>query len=72
MNENQRILQLANLCIGQMEQALAVDSRVDVKALKDYSSVMKTMMEIVRECSAQQLLIQPIEVIMGEGDAYAN
>ena len=72
MNENTRILNLANLCISQMEQGLSDSPKTDIKALKDYGTVMKNMLEIVRECKAEQMLIQPIEVIMGEGEKYAN
>ena len=73
MNENGRILQLANLCITQMERSLHEPGvKLDIKAVNEYGKAMKAMMEIVRECNAQQMMIQPIEVIMGEGEKYAN
>ena len=73
MNENNRILQLADLCIAQMEQGLnEPGAKLDIKAINEYGKAMKSMMDIVRECKAQQMMIQPIEVIMGEGEKYAN
>ncbi len=78
MKHSERIIRLAEQGISCMERALEKpdelikDGKTDIKSLKEYANTMKTLSELVRELKKEEEQIQPIEVIMGEGEKYAN
>ena len=79
MNDNEKILSLAREAILKIEGAfqdeknlLDKEQRMDVKLLKEYANTMKTLAEIIREAKNEQLMIQPIEVILGGAEEYAD
>ena len=73
MKESQKILNLANLCIDRMEKTLdESDAKIDIKAINEYGKAMKTFLDVVDQCNSRQIMMEPIKVIMGEGEKYAN
>ena len=79
MNDNDRIIELARQGISHMERALDnpgelldAKGKTDIKALKDYAATMKSLSELIRELKQEQMVIQPIEVILGEGERFGD
>lgn len=55
-----------------MDSTMAEGAKMDVKTLKDCAATMKTFAELSRELKNEQIMMEPIKVLMGEAEKFAD
>ena len=53
-------------------EELIKDGKTDIKSLREYANTIKTLSELVRELKKEEMLIEPIQVVLGEAEGLAD